>query len=381
MSLNIAYINKTTWLSNMPSTVFSTMNAYGFALNDCDSTVIYKSPEQQPETDFNEYFDLPHIGNFHVHTETDRAWRFRSNEIFYSKVVHWLKSCGKKWDFVITRDPGCLPYLIKIRKHTGAKIFYQSHNFYPDTSLQPDMNKINRRKYKIYETKYIPKLDGMMALNEPHSELYRKHVDTPVFTGYPGLKKIFEPKDNFDKKIVLYSGSFQLKKGIDTVIKAFAKMEDKSVRLILAGGRNDDEIQPVRDMIDSLNIADRANITGWLSYKALENLLREATIGTLPLKDTFYNRYLTAPSKLFDYLAFGMPVISSDMPSIRDIIGDNDCGVFIPPDDDNALAKNLDKILNDRDLYLKYQKGSAETANNYLWKDCARQMLNFMKSV
>lgn len=381
--MNIAYINKTSTFSNMPSTVFSTLNTYAFAQNGHEATVVFRRPKKTPDTNFEKYFDLPMLDNFRMIDESNSFLFLKSNEMFYARVNRRLiaEHQKKKFDLIITRDPGCLPYLVSLKKRLGCKVFYQSHNFYLDTSFQPDQTKINQKKFHKFEKQFIPKLDGLLAINNPQKELYEKYVDIPVFAGHPGMKKVFDFNDNFDKKIVFYSGSFQLKKGIDILIKAFAALKGKDAKLILAGGRGENELRPVRKLVESLGLNDRVTITGWLSYSELEKYLSQATVGVIPLRDSFYNQYLTAPSKLFDYLAFGIPVVASDLPSIRDFIGTNNCGQFIKPDDEAEMTVAINKIMSVRSLYQGTQIAIRKAADHFVWKNCAARMIDFMESV
>jgi glycosyltransferase involved in cell wall biosynthesis len=47
------------------------------------------------------------------------------------------------------------------------------------------------------------------------------------------------------------------------------------------------------DLARSLDVDDRVEITGWVSRKEVEEYLKKAKIGIVPLADTFFNRHLT----------------------------------------------------------------------------------------
>ncbi len=182
--------------------------------------------------------------------------------------------------------------------------------------------------------------------------------------------------DNFDNKWVVYSGSLQMKKGIDVLLHSFARLKTKSAKLVLIGGRHEREIEPVTRIAEELKITDRMKITGWISFADVQNYLEKATVGILPLKDTFYNRHLTAPSKLFDYIAHGMPVIASDLPAIRDIDKFNNSLIYIKPENVEQLSGKIDELLNDHNVYSDFANRSHQLAKNYLWKACGKRMLD-----
>lgn len=381
--MNIAYINKTQLMANMPSTVFSTLNAYAIAENGHDVTLIFKEPKNNKtkEFDFKAIFEMPALNNFRTIALSDRFLFIKSNESFYRNVVNWFKSSKRKWDVVITRDPGCLPYLLELRDILHCKIFYQSHNFYIDPELQPDQNKINKRKFQKNEIEYIPKLDGLLTITEAQKTLYDKYVATPIFVSKPGVGEIYKPKDNFSWKIIMYSGSFQKKKGIETLISAFSRLRVGGAKLLLAGGRNKREIKHVKNIVRAKDLVDYVVVTGWLNYAELKRHAQDATVGAAPLADTFYNRNLTAPSKIFDYFACGVPVVASDLPAVRELVDDGKNGLLVPADDESALTNAIEKILTEKSLYAKLSRGSHKTARASLWKDRAKEMIDFIIGV
>lgn len=378
--MKIAYINKTRHLSNMPSTIFSTFNAYSFSQNDCETFLYLKTPLSSQNKSFQEYFNLSELDNFHIITLNDRSLILRSNEIFYRKVSrHILKE--NNFDFIVTRDPGYLPWLVKMKIKLNCKAFYQSHNFYADGIKRKDHNPVNLRKYQEFEKHYLPSLDGILTLNNPQKKLYEKHFKVPVFAGKPGLKQIYEPKNNFKQKMIIYTGSFQLKKGVDDLLKAFSQMQNKQAQLIMAGGRNQNEIMLISKLIKELNIEKRVHITGWLDYASLEYLLRKASAGILPLKNNFYNQYLTAPSKLFDYYAHSIPVLSSYLPSIIDFTETNNDILYFQPENISQMTVLMDKITTDKVLYKHLQERSHALARLYTWKTRSHKMLDFMQNI
>lgn len=378
--MKIAYINKTRHQSKMPATIFSTFNAYAFSQNDCETFLYLKTPLSALNKSFQEYFNLPELNNFHIITKNDKSLILRSNEIFYRKVSkHILKE--KDFDIILSRDPGYLPWLVKLKKKLNCKAFYQSHNFYADGKKRQDQNPVNLRKYQEFEKRYIPSLDGILTLNNPQKKLYEKHFKAPVFAGKPGLKQINEPVDNFKQKTIIYTGSFQLKKGVDDLLKAFSQMHNKQAQLIMAGGRNQKELTLISELLKSLSIEKRVHITGWLDYASLEKLLRKASAGILPLKNNFYNQYLTAPSKLFDYYAHSIPVLASYLPSIIDFTNNNEDILFFRPEDISQMTDLMDKITTDEDLYKQMQLKSHTLAQQYTWKSRAHKMLTFMQSI
>ena len=71
----------------------------------------------------------------------------------------------------------------------------------------------------------------------------------------------------------------------------------------------------------------------------------DAAVAVVPLPDNLMARYFTSPLKLFDYMAAGVPIVASDLPSIREVLTDGDNALLMPPDDPVALAATIRRLL------------------------------------
>lgn len=369
----------------MPATVFSTFNAYAFAQNGVETYFIArKNILGTPEKVLEQYFDVKPLPNFHIKLFSAKFSRYESNEFLYLGALSWIvkKHRIQNFDYIITRDPAFLPYLFLLKILTRIKIVYQSHNFYVDLKKRPDLNPANRIKHHILERLFIPFLNGMITLQESQKEIYRQYFKIPIFAGHPGLIAIQNsPIDRFKKKQIAYIGSFQAFKGIELVVNAFAKVREKDWQLLLIGGRDDKEIQFAKKLLKKYGIENQSKITGWISYLELKKYLSDVSIGILPLYNTFYNRYLTAPSKLFAYLSSGIPVIASDLPSIRDFIMNGRESCLVEPGCVNKFSDMMKKILENRQEYKRLSKNAYQTAEKFLWKKCGRKMIEFLEKL
>ncbi|MEA3476210.1 MAG: glycosyltransferase [Candidatus Cloacimonadota bacterium] len=383
--MKIIYLNKIKFPSNMPATVFSTFNAYAFAQNGVETYFIArKNIIGTPKKVLEQYFDVKQLPNFHIKLFSAKFSRYESNEFLYLRAISWIvkKHRSLNFDYIITRDPAFLPYLFLLKILTRIKIVYQSHNFYVDLKKRPDLNPANRIKHHILERLFIPFLDGMLTLQEPQKELYQQYFKIPIFAGHPGLIKIQNtPIDRFIKKQIAYIGSFQAFKGVELAVNAFAKVRKKDWQLLLIGGRDDKEILFAKKLLKKYGIENQSKITGWLSYLELKKYLSKVSVGILPLRDTFYNRYLTAPSKLFDYLSFGIPIIASNLPSIRDFTTNGRDGYLVAADSVNEFSNAMKKILQDRQKYEKLSENVYKTAERFLWEKCGKKVINFLEKL
>ena len=103
------------------------------------------------------------------------------------------------------------------------------------------------------------------------------------------------------------------------------------------------------------------------------------SVALLPLTDTFYNRYLTAPSKLFDYLAQAVPVIASELPAVRELAGD--AAFYVPPGDRTELTAAMRSLLSDRDRYEELVTMAHRRAGELSWDRRGENTLAFLREL
>lgn len=377
-------MNKVKFPSAMPSTVFSFHNALGFAENGVATSFICRTPPEGDPVSPWEYFGIPQDERLSIVQLSAALGKLRSNDVFYARALKYVRGLDGPMSrtAVVTRDPGFLPYLVILRRWFGCRVFYQSHNFYLSTRGRGEMNRVHRRRFMLNERYCLNRLHGVMALQTPHACLYRARLSVRVGVCWPGLHRLGPVRDRVHSwRTVAYVGSFQPMKGVETAVKVFSRAARPGWRLRLLGGRNQMEIDYARGLVSSAGLEDRADITGWLPYGSLKEELEKVSIGLLLLEDNFYNRFLTAPSKLFDYMANGIPTVASALPSLTDFITSGKEGLLCQPGDIEAAAAALGALMEKPELIEAMSAAAVQRAGDLLWRDRAGVMLEFMEDI
>ena len=373
--MKIAYVTKTPWGENSPGFIFSYFQARGIAENNLNVTLFMKTAQSiykgQRRIDQN---PLP---NLKVKLFKGKISFLNANEIFYHRVKKYI--LDNKYDIVFTRDPGFLKCLYKIKRKLNNKTFYQSHNFYMDFNLHEYIQSNQRKKFHNYEKKYINNLNALMTLNHPQKKLYEKYVKIPVETCHPGLHPKKSSFGNFKNRKIIYSGSFQKLKGIEEIVSLWEKTKLKKGGLSLIGGRNKKELDYVFSLVDKSAVKN-IDVKGWMEYSSLMHQMKNASIGLIVLPNQFYNQYLTAPSKLYDFISCGLPVICTYLPSTKDLIPKNHKGVkFIKPGDTLGYINAIKKFSENKKEYEDAQQSNIELSSQITWAKMTKHMVKIFK--
>ena len=87
----------------------------------------------------------------------------------------------------------------------------------------------------------------------------------------------------------------------------------------------------------------------------------------------------TSPLKMFEYMASSVPIIASDMPSIREVLNENNA-FFVEPNNAKALANGIEKLLGDKNFSSRLVQKSLEDVKKYTWDEYAKKILNFIET-
>lgn len=86
-----------------------------------------------------------------------------------------------------------------------------------------------------------------------------------------------------------------------------------------------------------------------LPHEQVAARVRQAKVGFIPLPDLPKFQH-NIPTKLFEFMALGLPTVLSDLPPSRPFVGDGACAIMVPPDDVAAYADAIIHLLDNPEL-------------------------------
>ncbi|MCD4693485.1 MAG: glycosyltransferase [Calditrichales bacterium] len=306
----------------------------------------------------------------------------RWNKTYYDKVYRILKKeIGKNnISSVISRNTTFLPYLAKIKEKFMIPTFFETHDFYADLSIRSDLSqkkKNRKRKYEKIERKYIPQISGVICLQNAQKKLYQKIFKKQnIYVARTGITKLHHSSEN--RYFLTYIGSLDPHKGVKYLINALSYSKSKP-HLLIIGGKNNREKELIKKEAQNHYDLKKITITGWINKKEMDLYLKQTAVGIIPLCNTFFNKYLTSPLKLFDFYSYGIPVIVSDLPTHRELVEENMTGLFFEPDNPRELVDKIDTLFADQQMQTEMSNRIYTTTEKYLWKNRAKQIVEIIE--
>ncbi len=180
-----------------------------------------------------------------------------------------------------------------------------------------------------------------------------------------------------DAKIVLYTGNFTTMgadKGITDIILALKEIPDV---LFAAVGGADPDIARYRALAAQQRVDERVLLFGHSSQTTLARYQQAADVLLMPFPDTPHYRNHMSPVKMFEYMASGRPIIASDLPTIREVLTEQNA-VIVPPGDPQAIAGAIQTLLNDPAQAEVCAAQAREDVDQYTWQNRAARILAFI---
>lgn len=179
---------------------------------------------------------------------------------------------------------------------------------------------------------------------------------------------------------LLYIGSVQAERGRDVMLEAMARVKRDGVPAHLTiVGASAEQLDYCGARLRRLDIADHVSVHGRVPGAEVPGYCRQADAGLCLWEDLPWYRY-NPPTKLFEYLVAGLPVLASNIRTHTEYIGDGVNGYIFDYDAD-SLARAITRLCApDADLGAMQERARAAGAR-YLWPDIEPVFLKHMEEV
>lgn len=286
---------------------------------------------------------------------------------------------------VVTREAAFLPYGVLLRRCTRhVRVFYEAHDLYADLSWRATDGRSVRwgdRRQGFLERWCLPRFDGLICITEAQRALYKKLFPDLPAVALPLGTDPQPPADNEARRRgrrLVYVGHLNRHKGVDGIFRAAPRLARAGVHLALWGGYGR-QAEAFRARAATEGWGDMVEGAGFRPPEELRrDLATRAGVGLVTLEDTFYNRHLTCPVKALDYLSHGLPVVASDLPTTRGVLGDRGAARYVHPADPDALADAVLGFFDDPVVYARAAAAARARAVELSWAERAARLEAFV---
>ena len=291
---------------------------------------------------------------------SNRLKRFLSD---FSILPRLIKG---RYNAVHLVDPELLPIGILLKLLTKSVIVFDAHEDY--VSFMSHKHYLPSFltaafsagvKFILHLSSLV--LDGFVFADEVTEKEFKRLPNTRkiLFRNFPLLSLFPNDPENWTERKydVAFVGTMSRTSGTFVMLEAINTVKDKypALKCLFIGQPGDEIKHKVEEYIKQINLDKHIEFTCRVPHSDVPNLLQQCRIGLIGLLDMpKFHKNIAA--KMFEYLACGMPIVSSDLPPERKYIVSGEHGYLVPPGDSAAMAEAISKILSNPELGRKISK-------------------------
>ena len=307
--------------------------------------------------------------------------------VFFAHALLWglyaaLMARKEKATLYYTRSGEIAFWLVRM----GLPTVYEAHVM-PKRGRRWLLQQIVRHpalRLVVVLTSFIRERFVELGFTAEKSIVLPDAVDLSLFEGLPSKEECQRRLGlPLDRMIVGYIGRFrtmEMEKGIPELVQAVAHLSpfDGREPLLLCVGGPMDVVPAYLDLAHRFSvIEDRLRFVDRVPNKEVPLWIRACDVVTIPWPWTEFSAYFTSPLKLFEYMAAGVPIVATDLPSIREVLRNRENAWLVEPGNPKALAEGIRRTLSDVELAARIGRQAREDVEQYTWTERVRRIDNF----
>jgi glycosyltransferase involved in cell wall biosynthesis len=291
-------------------------------------------------------------------------------------------SLRERYDVVeVHNPPDFLVVAALLPRLLGAKVVLDIHDLTPDMAMMRFGNKPGGwldKTLRLLERWAAKASDAVLTVHEPYRQELAEHgvpleKITVVMNSLDEsvLPSELEPDARLDGFEVVYHGTITPHYGVGLLIEAAAlarrSVPDLRVAIYGAGDAVPDVLARTRAL--GLDAAVEL-VPRFLPHADVLLAVRSASVGAIPNLSTRLNRF-ALPTKLFEYVALGIPVVTADLRTIREHFSDAEVW-FFEPGSAESMADAIARVAADPEAAATRAEAARRRYEEYRWPHSAR---------
>jgi glycosyltransferase involved in cell wall biosynthesis len=292
-----------------------------------------------------------------------------------ASLLRQARRIAVRANYVYCHDLYSLQAAVTLKRETGCRVIYDSHEFYPYLHR----HRAFRELTKLYERVLVGFVDTYITVSPPLARALEETYGLSGIVSIPNVEP--SPGDCLAHVVgemtalaagrvkLLYQGNFAEGRGLEEVLEEWRHVDGTRVALFLRGPQNQ-----WRDQLEAI-----ARKQGFLEKSVyflapvLERDLiaaaAEADLGLIPYKaDSEAYRY-ACPNKLSQYLHAGLGIVANSIPFVRTMVDEYGIGVCYDVDKPQSFASAVNRLARDPAEVARLRSRAAATARDtYHWE-------------
>jgi glycosyltransferase involved in cell wall biosynthesis len=285
-----------------------------------------------------------------------------------------------------------LSQAVALRAHFGGLVVYDANDIDSEAGRMARLPGPWKQLLRRHERRLARAADAVVTVSDPYAQILARILGRPVdavvrnaavvddLDATPTPDEV-ERSDRFlrrfdladDQRIVLYIGQVMRGRGLRQLFEAISLVDD--AHLVIAGFGPDYE--RYQTIASALPHASRIHFAGSVPPAEIGEWTRGADVAAMPVQPDTLNHRFNTPTKLYDAMGVGVPVVASKLPGISPIVTETGCGELCDPTDPADVARAIRDIIEapPAERIALRMRCLAAAREKYSWQHQSRELL------
>jgi len=302
---------------------------------------------------------------------------------FYAWVVWHL--CGGAINAIHCHDLDTLPVGFFIARFAGAKVIYDAHETeyfgafpaFAQRFLARVEQFLAKRSDRVFVTNQIQLKKFCQVRSDEESIVELKNAPSLEF--FP--KSL--PQSSGDKLRLGWIGYLQARAGIEQTIGIFDELcaRHDHLELVFVGKIHENFRAKFERELAQSRYREKIKVVGALPYAEVKRYYERIDLSLL-LYDNIPQFRFNTPTKLYEAMAHGIPVIATGIGDVEEIISGSGCGFVVDAKDRQTTIDLLEKLIVDPQLRWEMgRRGHQAALKHYNWEIMEKRLLAAYKDI
>ena len=326
------------------------------------------------------------IEHFRIGATTDGLRAISNLDKNRISVFHIAKRIKDRGACIIHAASGVRGYelvlqALALKRLTGLPVIYEVRSFHEHTwsPLRSDIMELERTQLRLIKENYcMAKADLIVTISDSMKrilvsrgliakkiEVIPNAIDENKYLGKT-FSAISIPVLEGAEMVVGYISNMSLREGHHYLIHAIHQIRKRSgrdIRGLLVG--NGPELVNLKSQTSELDMNEAIFFSGEIDHSQINAYYMAIDIFVIPRILDYAANWVT-PLKPYEAMALGRPIVATDLPALREIIGDHEeRGIIAKPADVESLVVQIQRYLEDPEL----RRNKAQSAMKWVFAE------------
>jgi glycosyltransferase involved in cell wall biosynthesis len=181
-----------------------------------------------------------------------------------------------------------------------------------------------------------------------------------------------------DRFVIMYHGVFAPNRGLIESIRAIKIAGQQCPNLFLFLLGSGPLLESMKTLVSELNLEKNVEFHVPVPYERVPSFIAASDVGIVPPPDLAIWRN-QSPLKLMEYLAMKKVVLMTDLSFMRDVVGENKCGVYFSTSSPEEISNSMIYVYKNREKLGEWGRiGRKIVEEKYTWAKVAKNLESYL---